>query len=382
MRNTIRIPRILLPDGERPWACPAQDVYAYDPEFWYALEGEKKNAAAAMHVFPPRAFDGIDGEERLSAVRSRMEEYLRMQELYKQDRGFMLVERETKSGLRRGIVACIDLEDYAPIREKSAIVRASETPNRTAVQAALKQRENSLFECARTVLFYFDKKDKIMKEILSEDLEEWYRVRLSSGDMVGCFLPVDIAEDVASELQGRGSIFSVAEGHAEIAAAKKFWEQKKSTLPDWEQPMHPARFLLVELVNFYSDSIRILPVHRLIKQVDPEAFSDYFMHNMPCKRKGNFLYPEDSSPEGIEQADEIVRRYILANTGKRYLVRGGEELERAVGENSVGILFKGLKKDDLLDGLKDGDVYPEGTFAIGTEPEQRYLFEGREISYD
>lgn len=388
MRNCIRIPRILLPRKDfRHWAVIACDQFTSDREYWQNVEKEVGNRPSAYWFTVPEIKLGEDDEEHIREACENMHTAMVEEWMEKLEPGFVLTERTTSSGIRRGLVVAIDLEAYScrpgevtPIRSSEEVV-ADRLPLRIAL------RREATLEFPHAILFYKDKKDRVMRDLLREDLEKLYDfdLMMGGGHLRGYFVPEFIAADVAQDLYSRGDpCFAIADGNHSIAAAKAFWEEKKAELSERERRMHPARFALIEAVNLYDPAIVFHPIHRLVKETDAEAFCSYFSSQVRCKREGNVLIPDlPAGAEGASKTDEIVEKYVRANGGKIDYIHGRDELYRfASQENCAGVLLKAPDKDKFFAQLKGGKNFPKKTFSVGEATEKRYYLEGREISYD
>lgn len=388
MKNCIRIPRILLPrTEERYWSVVACDENPSDRAFWEQLSAEVGDRPSTLRFVLPEAYLGEEDEERMQEIFLSMRNAMCDEWMYKLDRGMILVERTCRSGVRRGILTCIDLEDYAYESGVNATVRSSQAVDKASLAVRTAIRRGATLEFPHALVCYKDKKDKIMRELMEEELEQLYDFDLLSGGgrLTGYFIPEYIAEDVANELHTRTQpCFAVADGNCSLAAAKTYWEELKGTLSERERRTHPARFALVEFVNLYDSAVTFHPVHRLIKGVDVAAFCDYFTKKVKCKRKENVLMPALAGGRvAVEKTDEIIRQYLHANAGTVEYVLGEERLrELSQREDCVGIFLAAMEKEDLFAQLKGAKNLPKKTFSVGEATEKRYYMEGREISYD
>lgn len=388
MKNCLKIPRILIPKKDfRHWSVVACDQHTSDREYWERLEREIGSRPSTLRFILPEVYLGEEDEERVQAIHEAMYDAMEDEWMVKLGRGFVLTERTTQSGTRRGIVACIDLEAYTCKAGETSPIRSSEevVPERLPPRVA--QRRGALLEFPHAILFYKDKKDKVMRSLEGEELEELYDFDLmeGGGHLKGYFIPEYIAADVAHMLHSRGEpCFAVADGNHSVAAAKAFWDELKEGLSERETKSHPARYMLVELVNVYDEAVVFHPIHRLVKEVDAEAFCDFFMREVKCRREGNMLYPAlPAGAEGVARTDELIARFLRANTGKVDYIHGTDELKAfSRGENCVGVALKPPEKDDFFAFLKGGKNFPKKTFSVGEGNEKRYYTEGREISYD
>ncbi len=388
MKSCLKIPRILLPrEGFETWAVVACDQFTSDRGYWERVEREVGGAPSTLRFILPEVYLGEDDENRIAEIHENMYLALETGRLEKLVRGFVLTERTTQSGVRRGIVAAIDLEQYSMKKGESAPIRSSEevVPSRLPARVAL--RRGAPIEFPHAILFYRDKKDKLMKYLAEEELEVLYDFDLmeGGGHIKGLYLPEDLSREVAEALNVRTEpCFAVADGNHSVAAAKAYWEELKGTLPPDEARTHPARYMLVELVNLYSDAVVFHPIHRIVKHTDAEALIDYFMKHVKCKREGNVLIPSlPAGAAGVEKTDALLEAYVGQNGGVIDYIHGERELRAlAAEEDCVGVLLKPLDKDDFFDRLKGGGNFPKKTFSLGEGAEKRYYLEGREISYD
>lgn len=388
MRNCIRIPRIILPRKDfRHWAVIACDQFTSDRAYWDRVAQEVRNRPSTLQFILPEIDLGEDDEARIKEAGEWMRAAMVEEWTEKLERGFILTERTVSSGIRRGLIVAIDLEAYSCRPGEAAPIRSSEevVPDRLPVRIAL--RREATLEFPHAIMFYRDKKDRVMRDLLREDLEKLYDfdLMLGGGNLKGYFVPEFIAADIVQDLYSRGDpCFAIADGNHSIAAAKAFWEEKKQELTERERRLHPARFALIEAVNLYDPAVVFHPIHRLVKETDAEAFCSFFSSQVRCRREGHMLIPDlPAGVEGVTATDEIVERYVRANGGKIDYIHGHEELYRlAAQEDCAGVLLKALEKEKFFAQLKGGRNFPKKTFSIGEATEKRYYLEGREISYD
>ena len=388
MKSCIHIPRIILPlEGFEKWAVIACDQFTSDQEYWKRVTKEVGDSPSTLRFILPEAFLGEDDEDRIEQIHAEMYRALEDGKTEKLLRGCVLTERKTESGVRRGIVAALDLEAYTMEKGVSSPIRSSEEVVPARLPARVKVRAGAPLEFPHAMVFYRDPKDKIMRGLLDEELELLYNFELmeGGGHIRGSFIPEDLALAVTREMHQKSEpSFAVADGNHSVAAAKAYWEQIKKTLSAEERENHPARYTLVELVNVYDKAIIFHPIHRLVKGVDVEAFCDFFTRKVKCKRKGNVLFPAlPAGAEGVKRTDELAEEFVRINTGEIDYIHGEEELEAfSKQENCVGIMLAPPDKDDFFPQLKGGNNFPKKTFSIGQAREKRYYLEGREISYD
>ncbi len=371
-------------EGFERWAVISADRFAQDRGYWQNVERTVGDSPSALRFIVPENFPEEEGDARKKVARAAIYDALECECVEKLNRGFILVERTTKYGRRRGILACIDLEEYTMSEGECSQIRPSQQFDRRRAQQLADVRSQLPLEFPCATVFYRDKKNKIMRG-LGDDLEEVYRfdLMLGGGEVCGYFIPEFVATEVAEDMHTRGEpCFSVADGECEIAAAKLHWENLKKTLKKQSLARHPARFALVEMVNIYDDGAVLEPLHRLLCEIEREPFLDFFAKNVKCKRKGNILYPQfRDRAEATRRTDEVISEYLRRNGG-RVLLGGEEILKRADEEDCAAVALGPIDKEDLFDDLKNGELLPQNTFRLGAEGDARFYLEGREISYD
>ena len=69
-------------------------------------------------------------------------------------------------------------------------------------------------------------------------------------------------------------LFAMWDGNHSFATAKAIWEEKKKTLSPEQQLNDPARFALVEINNVHDEWIIFEPIHRVLFNVEENAFVD------------------------------------------------------------------------------------------------------------
>ena len=388
MKNCLRIPHVLLPrEGFEKWAVIACDQFTSDREYWKRVERYVGDAPSTLNFILPEVYLGEDDEARIEAIRENMYAALESDRLVKFSRGLVFTERTMREGVRRGVVAAFDLEAYSCEPGVSAPVRSSEEVLKDRLPPRVAQRRGAPLEFPHAMVFYRDKKGKVVKGLLREELETLYDFDLmeGGGHITGHFVPEYIAEAYIAEMHGKGDpCFAVADGNHSVAAAKAYWEEVKAGLSEEERRSHPARFMLAEFVNLYDPAVVFHPIHRLVKETDAEAFCDFFSRAVKCRREGNVLFPElPATAETIEQTDALCEKFVRAAGGRIDYIHGARSLARcAQEEGCAGVALSPLEKDEFFPRLKGGVNFPKKAFSVGEGKGKRYYLEGREISYD
>ena len=384
MKNCFYIPRILVPTKERQqWSAVACDRYLNERSYWEKASASRGPIPSALNLILPEVFLGENDDGEISRIREEMFAALESEVLEKLLRGWVLVERKMGSVIRRGIVGAIDLECFS-YEGGEGQVRSLQCAPEPLIRTYLKERERAPIEMPHIVALYDDSKNKTINALLKEDLEELYDYEIEGGSIKGRFIPADLAELVADSLLTRAQSFLIIEGVAAAEAAKLHWQKVKAGLSKGEMGRHPARFLLLELMNVSDDAVELQPVHRLVKETEREAFLDFFSKNIKCEKRGNTLIPKLSfSAQHIRMIDELIEKFLKADGGRATYVHGEERLKKFAEEDGcAGVLMPIPKKDALLKEVKGGALLPAYSVCIGGAEGARYYVEAREISYD
>lgn len=377
MKFSINVPRVFLPrENFLPWSAPACSSFPRDRARWETMMQNAGEFPSAIHCILPDALAEDETKARIHALQKCICVYLEKGYIERLNRGMILVERKTSYGTRRGLLASIDLEELSA----EGIFRPTAKALPEIVDVRLQARRASLLEFPHAVLLYRDKRNKILRSV-DDDLELLYDFERAGGRVAAYFIPNDDAQFLAFDLLARSEVFAVADGNHALAAAKAYWEEIKAPLSLEERENHPARFTLVELVNLFDESVVFEPYHRVIKEVETEAFCSFFMKNVKCKREKNVLIPALSKIADYEKTDEIIRTFVKQNFGR---VEYRSEPYEMLGaeEDCVVVVMAPVDRELLFAAAERGKVFPAKTFRLGAEEDARYCIEGREITYD
>lgn len=244
MKSCLRIPRLFLPEEDyAEWIAPPCDLE----------EGPQSGLSARSLA----AADSRRGETDPEKLREDSYAALASDRITRLWRGMVLVKRKSARGVRKGLLAQADLEEYTPCGGKTAIHGTAEI-DPALVQARAQERMNAILEVPHTVLCFRDKKNKILQALDEEELEQLYDFSPRANERIeGFFIPDYIAREVIEDLHRCAGGFGVLDGNHTLAAAKAHWENTKQSLTPHEQRNHPARFALAEFVNLYDPAVAV-----------------------------------------------------------------------------------------------------------------------------
>ena len=391
---------ILLPRAEDmgAWSVIACDQFTSEPEYWAAAEARAAEKPSTLSLMLPEAWlhtaraDGADGR-----IADTMRRYLAEGVFQTVPDSFIYVERTLSDGrVRRGLVAALDLEQYDFTGTQRTSVRSTEGTVEERLPPRVNIRRSAPLEMPHTLLLMDDRTDSVLSlaEKAKDTLEKVYDfdLMLGGGHIAGWRVSgetkaavqsaLDALDNAALQREKYGDAaengkltFAVGDGNHSLAAAKRFWEEKRETLPENERETDPARFALVEIENIHEPSLDFEPIHRVIFDTDTSAFAaEFTAHRTEWEAEDKTL------GERVAAAESFCRAYIAAHGGYIDYIHG-DDTARALGEkpNCAAVLLLPVEKSGLfLSVLKNGAL-PKKSFSMGNARDKRYYLECRKI---
>lgn len=434
------VPTILLPkpgvDLTR-WAVIACDQYTSEPEYWEKAAALVGDAPSTLRLIYPEVFlNEAVPERRIHAIRETMSAYAQ-QGLFAEHEGFVYTERTVSGAVRRGLLACLDLEQYDFHKGSTTPIRATEGTIVSRLPARVKIREGATIELPHIMVLIDDPADTVLGPLRaardSQPLLYDFELMLGSGHVRGH--RVDSAElerGVVSALEAlaRPEVFArkchvpagtpvllhaMGDGNHSLATAKTIWEQVKAAAVDAHAVLSsPLRWALVELVNLHDPALVFEPIHRVFFDVKPgtdlgAALAHHYPgrvrfvpaasfeearaavdgqrgapHKLALVREDTVGVlevdaPEQQLPVGTLQ---VFLDAFLAAGGARELdyVHGHAAvttLGRAPG--NAGLYLPAMRKEDLFETVVKDGALPRKTFSMGEAFEKRFYLEARSL---
>ena len=391
---------ILLPRAEDmgAWSVIACDQFTSEPEYWAAAEARAAERPSTLSLMLPEAWlhtaraDGADGR-----IADTMRRYLAEGVFQTVPDSFIYVERTLSDGrVRCGLVAALDLEQYDFTGTQRASVRSTEGTVEERLPPRVNIRRGAPLEMPHTLLLMDDRTDSVLSlaEKAKDTLEKVYDfdLMLGGGHIAGWRVSgetkaavqsaLDALDNAALQREKYGDAaengkltFAVGDGNHSLAAAKRFWEEKRETLPENERETDPARFALVEIENIHELSLDFEPIHRVLFDTDTSAFAAKF-----TARRTEWEAEDKTLGERVAAAESFCRAYIAAHGGYIDYIHG-DDTARSLGEkpNCAAVLLPPVEKSGLfLSVLKNGAL-PKKSFSMGNARDKRYYLECRKI---
>ena len=307
--------------------------------------------------------------------------------------------------VRHGIVAAIDLEDYDFNKGSKLPIRSSEETVKERIPARVAIRSGAPVEFSHVLMFYNDPENRLNDYLSAQktsfDIAYDFDLMLGSGNIKGYFMSDDAKNFVnavisASDEGESPLVMTVGDGNHSLAAAKSCYNNLKELYGEKAKSMK-ARYATVELVNIHDEAIEFEPIYRLIKNCPPETFIGYLTENFGAseeKTEGSFEYtitgaraeknmyiymPKTALPVGDIQiaVDKFLKEHPECKVD---YIHGADSLRKLASTGvNTGIMFEGMKKDELFTAVVKDGALPRKTFSMGEAKDKRFYLESARI---
>lgn len=380
------------------WSVVACDQYTSQPEYWDEVKTFVGTEPSALNIVFPEAFLS-EGDGRIAKINATMEEYISGGIFEECLDSMIYVERTMANGrVRKGIIGCVDLEEYDFSVGSKSKIRATEGTVLERIPPRVKIRENASLELPHVMLLIDDKDKTVIEQTEKGELIYDFDLMQNSGHLKGYLLSDFEAERILgaiSELDENADgnlLFAVGDGNHSLATAKTCWENLKPELSEEERENHPARFCLVEIENIHDDALEFEPIHRVVFNVEPENLLADFVAYYPDteetdnggqhieytykNKKGNLFVK--NSPSAL--CVGTLQKFLDEKGYEVDYIHGADVTERlSQAENTIGFLLPAMEKSDLFRGVIADGALPRKTFSMGEAEDKRFYFEAKKI---
>lgn len=387
---------LLLPVTEyEKWSVIACDQFTSQPEYWQEAEKIVGDAPSTLRITLPEVYLGEGAEERIAAINRTMLDYCSRGVLREVKDAMVYVERETRDGLRRGLVGTVDLADYDYHAGAASLIRATEQTVLERIPPRVRIRKDATLELPHVLLLFDDPENTVFSALAQNEahLSPAYDfdLMLSGGHIRGQFLDAAAQAAVQKAIEALqkncgGLLFAVGDGNHSLATAKEC-----AALCD----APAAQKALVELVNIHDPSLIFEPIYRVLFHADAaQVLAD-------CKASLGAGYTgadaqrltvmwqggEESfavRPGGkltVATLQSFLDGYLREHPALSIDYIHGEDTVRDLCSKAqtVGFLFEGMKKEELFDAVRADGALPRKTFSMGHAQDKRYYLEARRI---
>ena len=430
----LRIPNILLPKPSidpQKWAVIACDQFTSEPEYWQKVEEIVGDSPSTLHMILPEVYlETEEGDRRLESTQTRMKEYLGSH-LFREVDDFVYVLRKTDGHTRRGLMVCLDLEQYDFNKGAQTLIRATEGTIIDRLPPRIRIREKAPLECPHILVLFDDPNDTVFgpldEQVMGFDELYDFDLMMGSGHLTGFAInEPEVREGIMQALNdlidpevfsekynlipGRNAplLFAMGDGNHSLATAKAIWEKIKPTVG----MDHPARYALVEIENVHDPALTFEPIHRLVYGLKKDLIAEmeafwgvrFKLQSVSSAEEMMEIVDEAAEPWhqiGLVTADGFsivdVRKpedNLPVGSLQRFLDsfmdnNGAEKLDYVHGtevifgkgrvENNAGFYVPGIDKSDLFKTVILDGALPRKTFSMGEAHQKRFYMECRKI---
>ncbi len=400
MRPILAPASILLPRVEdmTAWSVIACDQFTSQGDYWEKVEERVGGAPSSLRLVLPEAWLGTHrAEGAAERIASAMERYLADGVFEELTDAMIYLERTQPDGqVRRGLLGALDLEAYDFAPGTHSPVRATEGTVEERLPPRVEIRRGASLEMPHAIVLMDDREDRVLGllEKAKEKMTVLYDfdLMMGGGHLTGWLVRGEALETTLSALtmlsspeeqekmygpaaQNGPLVFAVGDGNHSLAAARRYWEEVKSTLTEREREDHPARYSLVEVENIHEPALAFEPIHRLISGTDTDAFASEL-----AAHRGEWEAPDRTLGERVAAAEAFCREYIRRFGGEIDYIHG-DDTARALGaaHGCGAVLLPPVEKNGLFLSVLTGGALPRKSFSMGHARDKRYYLECRRI---
>lgn len=428
----IQIPQVYLPKPNidlTKWAVIACDQFTSEPEYWREVERIVGNSVSTFNlIFPEAYLERKDKNERVQRIQATMKKYIE-DGVFQPHEGLIYVERTINRKTRKGIMLCLDLEQY-DFKGEKVLIHPTEGTVIDRLPPRIQIREGAALELPHILVLIDDPNHTVIEPISEEksELKKLYdfELMLESGRLAGYAVTEELESKIIEalrELANRESfvkkynldenapilLFAMGDGNHSMAAAKEYWERIKPQVG----MNHPARYALVEIENVHDEALEFEPIHRVLFHLQQDLSAElrnYFGEDFTYSTVSSFEemaksvdtakqqkqliglmrggeefgvieIKKPSSNLAVGSIQVFLDRFIEKNGAKKIdYIHGAEVLQKlATPAENAGFYLPSMKKSDLFKTVIMDGVLPRKAFSMGEAKDKRFYMEARKI---
>lgn len=418
MKSYLYPADILIPDFKKndgtKWAAVACDQYTSQIDYWtkaYEYVGDSPSTLALML---PEAF--LDKEEEMiPRINENMRSYV-SDVLLEHKSSMIYLERTQSDGrVRRGLIGCVDLEDYDYSKGSETLIRATEGTVIERIPPRVAIRRGAMIEMPHIMILIDDPERTVIEPIAakSDGYETAYDFDLMAGgghvkgyfvnendfDSINSALDSLATADAMSKKYGVDApalLFAMGDGNHSLASAKALYEEIKAEMGSEAALEHPARYALCEIVNLHDRALDFEPIYRVVFGVDPDSFIlelESYVASLSGSadvqavevvwgdNEKEITVQKPVSQLAVGTVQNFLDAYVKEHPEVTVDYIHGIETTRSLAKekNTVGILYDGMTKDMLFKTVLCDGALPRKTFSMGHAADKRFYLECRKI---
>ena len=385
---------MLLPKDAQmsKWSVVACDQYTSEPDYWERVKDFTANETSSYNLILPEVYlEESDVDSRIEKINTKMKEYLLNNVFKTTPECYIYVERTLNNGaVRRGIMGCVDLEEYDYNSGSKSKIRATEKTVMERIPPRLKVRTNASLELPHVMLLLDDEKKSIIEPLsdLKSSFEKVYDfdLMLSSGhlavymidektssvidEMLLQLSDIDVFNKKYGVSENSPLVFAVGDGNHSLATAKEFYNNIKKQIGE--------AALVFEAI------------HRVVFDVDEEDFvkglkelcgseGDQCFTLLYDGREETLAVSNPDSNITVGSVQNYIDRYIAEKGGRVDYIHGEDVVRELCNSANVGILLDAMDQRDLFKTVILDGALPRKTFSMGEACDKRFYTEARII---
>ncbi|MBQ7266729.1 MAG: DUF1015 domain-containing protein [Synergistaceae bacterium] len=375
------------------WAVIACDQFTSQPEYWDEVEKIAGSSPSAYNLILPEARLKADNSEAISRINESMADYLQRGIFTEYKNSYIYVEREMLDGsTRRGIIGAVDLEEYDYRPGTSPMIRATEETVSERIPPRKLIRRNAPLELSHVILLCDDERREIIEPLTlaKHSITKLYdfNLMLGGGRIRGWLVRGDhkralnmrISSYIKRKSRELSLVFAVGDGNHSLASAKACYEEGLT-----------SRYAMVELENIHDEALKFEPIHRIVKNIDPENFIAEIKDSICSKSDSWPVKFFSGGKEGVIKISKskgasaliVLQKYLDEKGCEIDYIHDTEALKELSNENGcLGFQmpeFDESAKRDFFKVISESGTLPRKTFSMGHAKEKRYYLEARRI---
>ncbi len=418
MKQYLHKADIYLPDFEKTdgeaWATVACDQFTSQPEYWEKAKARAEGSPSALNVILPEVYLS-ESEQRIPEINKTMREYLSDVLVCHKNTMIYLERTQSDGRIRHGIIGAVDLEEYDFSRGSESLIRATEGTVLERIPPRVQIRKDAEIELPHIMILIDDEARTVIEPIAAkaEGYEKAYDfdLMLGGGHVRGWFISEGDIDGINASLSAIATreamvekygincaplLFAMGDGNHSLATAKALYEGLKKRLGVEAAMAHPARYALCEIVNLHDEALEFEPIYRIVFGVEPEKFvselSEYAKNLCGASEaqtveyvygdmRGSIEIPTPECQLTVGTVQEFLDGYVKSCEGAEVDYIHGLEHTYALAqkENTVGLTFSGMEKNQLFRTVICDGALPRKTFSMGHAEDKRYYIEARKI---
>ncbi|MBQ6919872.1 MAG: DUF1015 domain-containing protein [Synergistaceae bacterium] len=375
------------------WAVIACDQFTSQPEYWDEVKRTAGDSPSAYNLILPEARLKADNSEAISKINASMNDYLQRGIFTEYKNSFVYVEREMLDGsTRRGLIGAVDLEEYDYRPGTSPMIRATEETVSERIPPRKAIRQNAPLELSHVILLCDDERREIIEPLTlaKHSITKLYdfSLMLGGGRIRGWLIRGDhkralnmrLASYIKRKSRELSLVFAVGDGNHSLASAKACYDEGFT-----------SRYAMVELENIHDEALKFEPIHRIVKNIEPENFIAEIKDSI-CSKSDSWpvkFYSGDK--EGVISISKskgasaliVLQKYLDEKGCEVDYIHDTEALKELSHENGcLGFEmppFDESAKRDFFRVISESGTLPRKTFSMGHAKEKRYYLEARRI---